>query len=287
MSGDNRTEDTLTVGAALAAARRKLDAVDARVLMCHVLARDAGYLIAHDADPLDAAQCAAFAGLVARRAAGEPVAYLTGEREFHGRPFRVTPDVLVPRPETELLVDWALEVLPADRPARVLDLGTGSGCVALSIALARPRASVVAVDRSAAALAVATENARRLGAANVTLRESDWFRAVGGESFDVIVSNPPYVAAGDPHLARGDLRYEPALALAAGADGLDAIRIIVAEAARHLNPGGWLALEHGHDQAARCRALLGAAGLQHIASRRDLAGIERIACGKLDLQHPR
>lgn len=287
MSGNNRTDDTLTVGAALAAARRELAAVDARVLLCHVLARDAGYLIAHDAEPLDAAQRAAFAALVARCAAGEPVAYVTGEREFHGRPFRVTADVLIPRPETELLVDWALEMLPADRPARVLDLGTGSGCVALCVALARPRAGVVAVDRSAAALAVANENARRLGAANVALRESDWFRALDGESFDVIVSNPPYVETGDPHLEQGDLRYEPAAALASGADGLDAIRAIVAGAPAHLAPGGCLIVEHGYDQAARCRALFGAAGFDHIASRRDLAGIERVTCGKTESKLPR
>lgn len=267
----------LTIAQALA--KSKLAGIEARALMRHVLGVDDAFLIAHAEEPLDPAQDKAFAALVARRAAGEPVAYIVGAREFFGLEFKVTPAVLIPRPETELLVEFALECTRTQPECRVLDLGTGSGCVAISIARHRPRAQVVAVDRSIAALAVARENVARHGTANVTLRESDWFAALAGQRFEVIVVNPPYVAAGDAHLGQGDLRFEPAAALAAGPDGLECIREIVASAPQFLCVGGALALEHGYDQAARCRELLAAAGFDAVFSRRDLAGIERVSGG--------
>ncbi len=253
--------------------------LEAQVLLGQALGRSRAWLIAHGGDPLAPAQTAAFAGLFERRWSGEPIAYILGEREFYSLSFKVTPAVLIPRPETELLVELALERLPADRPCRVLDLGTGSGAVAVTLALHRPQAGVVAVDQSAAALEVAQENAERLGAGNLRLIQSDWYGALDAEKFDLIVSNPPYIAAADPHLAHGDLRFEPAAALASGADGLDDIRTIVRGAAAHLKPGGWLLFEHGCGQAAACRELLVQAGFEQVASAADLAGIERVSYG--------
>jgi len=272
---------------ALALARALgLDAAEARleaqVLLGHVLGRSRAWLIAHGGDPLDPEQTAAFADLFERRWSGEPVAYILGEREFYSLSFKVTPAVLIPRPETELLVELALERIPADRPCRVLDLGTGSGAVAATLALHRPQAEVVAVDQSATALEVARENAQRLGADNLRLIQSDWYDALAGETFDLIVSNPPYIAAADPHLAQGDLRFEPAAALASGADGLDDIRAIVRGAAAHLKPGGWLLFEHGYNQAAACRELLAQSGFNQVGSSADLAGIARISYGQLN-----
>jgi release factor glutamine methyltransferase len=259
-----------------------IDVVDARALLRYACGVDDAYLIAHANDKLSAEQSAAFAALVARRAAGEPVAYIVGRREFFSLEFKVTPAVLIPRPETELLVEFALEYIDPEQACRVLDLGTGSGCVAIAIAKHRPRAKVVAVEQSDAALAIARENAQRHVAANVELVASDWFAALGDRRFDVIVANPPYVAAGDPHLSEGDLPAEPVAALVAGDDGLDCIRAIVAAAPRYLNGGGWLAFEHGYDQAERCRELLAGAGFEDVFSREDLAGIERISGGRLD-----
>ena len=271
---------TQTIAQALLAAA--LDASDARVLMRHALAVDAVYLVAHDRDVLTPAQCSAFDALVVRRRAGEPVAYITAMREFFGLEFQVAPAVLIPRPETDLLVEWALEhIAPAAQP-RVLDLGTGSGCIALSLAHERPRAQLCAVDCSEAALDVARSNAQRHRIGNVTFLHSDWFAALGTQRFDCIVSNPPYIAAGDAHLAQGDLRFEPAGALSSGKDGLDAIRLIVTAAPQYLQAGGWLVFEHGYDQAARCRARLEAAGFTQVFSHCDLAGIERISGGRLD-----
>ena len=207
-----------------------------------------------------------------RRLAGEPIAYLTGRKAFHGLELHIDARVLDPRADTETLVDWALELLPADAPRRVLDLGTGSGAIALAIARQRPAARVAAVDASADALAVATANARRLGL-SLDLRHGHWFGPVVGETFDLVISNPPYIAVDDAHLP--SLTHEPRQALVSGADGLDDIRRIVAAAPAHLAPGGWLLLEHGWGQAAAVRALLGDAGFADIHSRRDLAGIER------------
>ncbi len=272
---------------ALAQASARIERVDARVLLCHILRRESAYLAAHPEAPLTPEQAADFAGLVARRAAGEPVAYLTGEREFFGHRFKVSPAVLIPRPETEGLVERALEHLAPDRASTVLDLGTGSGCIAISIAFARPQARVHALDCAADALAVARENAARLGASNVRFSPSDWFSAVAGEAFDTIVANPPYIAKGDPHLTEGDLRFEPSSALVAGRDGLDAIRHIVAGAPSHLASGGWLFLEHGFDQAEDVRAIMQAAGFSAVSSTADLAGIERITGGRLTPAEPR
>ncbi len=266
-----------TIGGALAASR--LDAVDARALLRHVLGVDDAYLIVHNRQALSDSQSELFDALVARRSAGEPVAYIVGTREFFSLEFKVTPAVLMPRPETEALVEFALERIAPDSVQRVLDLGTGSGCIAISIAKHRPRAQVVAVDSSAAALAIARENAERHAVTNRVLTASDWFGALAGQSFDLIVSNPPYVADFDPHLAQGDLRFEPQAALAGGADGLDCIRLIIASAPQYLSGGGWLAFEHGYDQAARCRELLAAAGFREIFSRADPAGNERVSGG--------
>lgn len=269
------------IGEALGEAQGRIDAADARILLRHVIARDAAYLMAHPDAPLSAGDQRAYAALVARRAQGEPIAYITGEREFYGRPFRVTPAVLIPRPETETLVDAALERIARDAAARVLDLGTGSGCVAIAIASERPRAKILALDRSREALAVARRNAVELRVGNVAFLESDWFEALGREQFQMIVSNPPYVAEDDPHLQEGDVRFEPRMALAGGADGLDCVRRIIRQALRFLAPGGWLVLEHGYDQAAPVRALFEAGGYGGIFSERDLAGIERVTGAQL------
>lgn len=276
-----------TIATTLAATRDRIAAVDARALLCHVLGRDRAYLIAHEGEVLIAERIRAFESLVARRAAGEPVAYLTGRREFYGLDFRVSPAVLIPRPETELLVELALERIPQDKSCEVLDLGSGSGCVAIAIAMHRPRARVTATDVSSEALALARENAVGLGAPNVEFVQGEWFRAAEPRHFDLIVSNPPYVAEGDPHLAQGDLRFEPAGALVGGIDGLAAIRAIVQGANERLHAGGSLLFEHGYDQGAACRALLQNAGFGAIRSWRDLAGHERVSGGqKLDGLHP-
>jgi release factor glutamine methyltransferase len=269
-----------TVVAALAAARAKLPASEARLLLGHVLDRATAWLLAHDDELLDEAALLGFAALVARRAGGEPVAYLLGRREFYGREFAVSPAVLIPRPETELLVDIALEIVGAGGTAKILDLGTGSGCIAVTLALELPQAQVTALDASAVALDVARRNAERHGA-NLRLLQSDWFSALADERFDLIVSNPPYIAAADPHIAAGDLRHEPTTALASGADGLDAIRAIVAAAPAHLAAGGQLWLEHGYDQAQAVRDLLAKAGFAAIEQHRDLAGIVRVSGGRL------
>ncbi len=254
--------------------------LEAQILLCHVIQQPRAYLAAHDRDPLPPDQAAVFDALLQRRLQGEPIAYILGEREFYSLAFKVTPAVLIPRPETELLVELALERLPAGRSVRVLDLGTGSGAVAVTLALYRPKTEVVAVDQSVAALEVARENAQRLGAGNLRLIQSDWFSALDGEKFDLIVSNPPYIAAADPHLTQGDVRFEPPAALASGVDGLEDIRTIIRGASAHLKPGGWLLFEHGYDQAAACRELLTQAGFEQVASAADLAGIARVSYGR-------
>ncbi len=254
-------------------------ALDARILLAAALRVSDVHLIAHNEQVLNVVEHERFRALVARRVAGEPLAYITGEREFFSRSFHVTPAVLIPRPETELLVELGLERLPAHAKARVLDLGTGSGCIAISIALARGSVRVTATDESADALAVARGNASSLGASNVEFIQGSWFDPVGEQRFDLIVSNPPYVAQGDAHLTQGDLRFEPPAALASGDDGLADIRIILKYARAHLAAGGWLLFEHGYDQATRCRALLAQAGFGGVQSWRDLAGIERVSGG--------
>lgn len=274
----------MTIGEVLTQARARIGAAEAKLLLRHVLGCSATEIAAHPERELDESQSSRYGSLVARRAAGEPIAYLVGSREFYGRDFKVTPAVLIPRPETELLVEVALARVshdvsggnPCGSTARLLDLGTGSGCVATTLAL-ELNCDVTAVDVSRDALAIARENAASLGA-RVKFIESDWFTAVVGE-FDVIVGNPPYVAEGDSHLVEGDLRFEPMTALACGADGLSAIRRILAEAPRYLAPGGWLLLEHGYDQAEAMRMLLAETGFADIEQRRDLAGIIRVSGG--------
>ncbi len=265
-----------------ALAQSGLVPIDAQVLLAHVLGRDRAWLVAHRDDPLARDDAGAFFSLAKRRRDGEPVAHLTGVREFWGLALSVTPDVLIPRPETETVVEIALARLPDDRPLRVLDLGTGSGAIALAIARERPRARVVATDVVAPALTLARSNAKRLAIANVEFVRSDWYAQVAPEArFDAIVSNPPYVAAHDPHLAEGDLRFEPRSALVSGTSGLDALRVIVAGARERLVPGGALVVEHGYDQSERVRTLFAAAGLADVTTARDLAGIERVVAGRL------
>ena len=271
----------VTLQAALDEARGQMDPLDARVLLCHAIARDTAYVLAHPEAALRAAELESYRALIARRAKGEPVAYLTGEREFYGRSFQVSPAVLIPRPETELLVDLALERIPPDAPSRVLDHGTGSGCIAIALASERSHAKILALDQSVEALGVARRNAVAAHVGNVAFLQSDWFSALGRELFNLIVSNPPYVASGDPHLGEGDLRFEPRAALDGGADGLDAIRRIVAEAKSHLGPGGWLMFEHGYDQGERARLLLHGAGYEGIFTAHDLAGTDRVSAGRL------
>ncbi|MBQ2647252.1 MAG: peptide chain release factor N(5)-glutamine methyltransferase [Achromobacter sp.] len=258
----------------------RLPRLEVRMLLEHVLAKPRAWLLAHDTDPLAPEAAAAYEALAQRRLAGEPMAYLLGQREFMGHMFRVTPDVLIPRPDTEVLVETALECVAGQSAPAVLDLGTGSGAIAISIALARRDARVMASDVSAAALAVAAGNAWEL-TASVRFVEGSWYDAVpAGEGFDLIVSNPPYVASDDPHLGQGDVRFEPRGALTDGADGLEDLRRIVAGAHRHLKAGGALWMEHGWDQAEAVRGLLAAAGFTDVHSRRDLAGIERISGGR-------
>ncbi len=261
-------------------AAQRIDRADAELLLAHAVGRDRAWLFAHATDEMSADQALHFAKLLERRAAGEPVAYLTGSRAFWTLQLEVGPDTLIPRPETEHLVELALERLAADAPVRVADLGTGGGAIALAIASERPLAAVVATDFSKAALAVAVRNAERNEIDNVWFRRGDWCDALGGERFDLIASNPPYIADGDPHLGEGDLRFEPASALSSGADGLDAIRSIVGNAPAHLAPGGWLLLEHGWGQGEAIRALLQAAGFVEVATERDLEGRDRVTLGK-------
>ena len=266
-----------------ALAQADLAPIDAQVLLAHVVQKDRAWLVAHADDLLSTDQADVFLGLTRRRRSGEPIAYLTGVREFWGLPLRVSPAVLIPRHETETLVEVALGHLAAKTRARVLDFGTGSGAVALAIARERPHAHVVAADISRAALDVARHNARRLRIANVKFVQSDWYAGLGEDSderFAAIVSNPPYVAATDAHLDEGDLRYEPPLALSAGVDGLASIRQIVAGAGERLAPGGLLAFEHGYDQAETVQALLRSAGFEVIATARDLAGLPRVTSGR-------
>ncbi len=253
--------------------------IEVQCLLQAVLQVNRAWLLTHPEQSLDAGQYARYMALFERRLTGEPIAYLLGEREFYGLTFRVSPATLIPRPETELLVVLALQHISQHGACRVLDLGTGSGAIALSIADARPEAKVFAVDASVASLEVAQFNAQQLGLGNVSLLQSDWFSALNGERFDIIVSNPPYVAAEDAHLTQGDVRFEPHTALASGVDGLDDIRCIAAQAKKYLNLNGRLLFEHGYDQATRVRALLQQAGFTDVFSARDLAGIERVSGG--------
>jgi release factor glutamine methyltransferase len=266
----------MTVGALLRLDR--LDALERRILVSHALGLSRVQLITQSERVLTRSETIAVSTLFERRLAGEPIAYIIGEREFYGLSFNVTPDVLIPRPETELLVELAIEKAPPD--GSVLDLGTGSGAIAVAIAHARPDLTVTVLDRSLPALQIAQRNAER-HQASLRIVHSDWYAALGDQHFDVIISNPPYIVANDVHLAQGDLRFEPVDALTDHADGLSALRIITAGAPAHLKPGGCLMMEHGYDQAEAVRALLSHAGFIEVQSWQDLAGIERVSGGQL------
>jgi release factor glutamine methyltransferase len=280
-----------TLGAALLEARQQLmhslgleidvAALEAHVLLGHVLSKPRAYLLAYPEIALTESALAQFAALLARRVRGEPIAYLTGQREFYELVFSVTPDVLIPRPETELLVELALERIPRHRSVRILELGTGSGAIAITLAKHRPQAQVIALDVSMRALKVAKANAVRLKTPNVSFVASDWFGALlGTSSFDVIVSNPPYIAENDPHLLAKDIQFEPPLALRAGPDGMDAIRHITPLAFSILTESGHLLFEHGYDQQQACAALLARLGYAKVACHSDLGGKARVSLGK-------
>lgn len=280
------------IDASLREARAGLPAGEAESLLAHVLQRSRGWLYAHGDDPLGAADAVTFDALLARRRAGEPVAYLVGGRGFWRFDLQVTPATLIPRPETELLVEQALLRLPQGCASMVADLGTGSGAVGLAIASERPLARVIATDLSPEALTVARGNAGSLGLENIEFRHGDWWSALTGLQLDLVVSNPPYIAEGDEHLQRGDLRFEPRTALASGPDGLDAIRCIVDGASAHLKDNGYLLLEHGWDQGAAVRALLEAAGFIAVQTAVDLEQRDRVTLGRRTAQtvtaaHPR
>ena len=256
---------------------------EGEILLGHCLDRSRTWLYAWPDAEVSEEQAAQFGRLLAQRRRGTPVAYLTGRREFWSLELEVSPQTLIPRPETETLVEWAL-ALPLPDDAEVLDLGTGSGAIALALASERPRWRMWAVDASEGALQVARANAGRLGYQRVTFLASDWYAALDGRRFDLLVSNPPYIDPDDPHLDRGDLRFEPRGALVASASGLADLAHLVAGATRHLRPGGWLLLEHGWEQAAPVRALLTKTGFRSIETRRDLAGRERVSGGCRDAE---
>jgi len=280
----------MTIRARLNTARQQLQtalqlddreaALEARLLLQETLAVSHAWLLTHEDDTLPDKAARTFTDKLQRRLRGEPVAYILGRREFYGLDLAVNPDTLIPRPDTETLVEAALTRIPPHQPCKVLDLGTGSGAIALAIASQRPDAELTAVDFSKKALQIAAGNAKHLNIGNVRFLQSDWFSNLESETFDVIVSNPPYIAADDPHLAQGDLRFEPLSALASGHDGLDDIRRIIAAAAEHLNQGGWLLLEHGYEQAAAVAELLQQHHFLEIAHCQDLAQITRVSFGQ-------
>ncbi len=269
-----------TVQALLQASAGALDAFEAELLLAHALGKSRAWLYAHRGDQVPEAEAARYEALRSRREQGEPVAYLLGRRGFWAFDLLVTPQTLIPRPETERLVELALERAPPEPGLRMADLGTGSGAIALALAHERRGAQVIATDISEGALDVARTNARALGLDNVAFRHGDWFAPLAGERFALIASNPPYIADGDPHLRQGDLRHEPARALSSGPDGLDAIGVIVRDAPSHLQPDGWLLIEHGWRQGEAVRRLLEMAGFHTIHTDRDLEGRDRVTIGR-------
>ena len=253
--------------------------LEAELLLAHAANNTRAWVYARLDESPGASVAARFDAVLARRAAGEPLAYILGQREFYGREFQVGPSVLIPRPETELVVDLALAVPGLER-STVADIGTGSGCIALTLAAERPAWQVTGTDLSCAALAIAENNRLALGLSSVTFAEGDLLAPLSGQYFDLIVSNPPYVAEHDPHLGQGDLRFEPAIALSCADQGLDIIRRLATGATRHLRNEGWLILEHGHDQGPRVAALLADQGYSDVATHPDLAGIDRVTLGR-------
>ncbi|HEX7031349.1 MAG TPA: peptide chain release factor N(5)-glutamine methyltransferase [Gammaproteobacteria bacterium] len=272
--------EMLADAAARLAASSDSPRLDAELLLARAIDRPRSHLRAWPENRPDDLQLAQFENLLARRLAGEPMAHILGAREFWSLDLAVTPDTLIPRPDTEILVEAALERIPRDAPCRVLDLGTGTGAIALALKKERALAEVHASDASSAALAIARGNAEKHGM-DIHFHAGDWWTPFRERLFDVVVSNPPYVAAGDAHLGKGDLRFEPRAALVSGADGLDAIRTIIAGAREHLAPGGWLLLEHGHDQAHALDELLAKAGFEDRALRKDFSGNDRVSFGRL------
>jgi release factor glutamine methyltransferase len=257
--------------------------LEAQLLLQTVLKVDRAWLMAHENDALEANIHAEFQALFLRRLQGEPIAYILGQREFYGMALQVTPATLIPRPDTETLVEAALAKIPEHAFTDILDLGTGTGAIALAIARHRPRANVIAVDASEAALTVAQSNAQSLAIVNVNFLQSDWFSAINQQRFDVIVSNPPYIEQNDEHLRQGDLRFEPISALASGKDGLDDIRRIVADCLVHLKPQGWLMVEHGYNQAQAVANLMAENGLVDVATIQDLGSNDRVTIAKSPL----
>lgn len=285
-SNNDDSDGRVTIAAAMEAAARRLLPLgsaarrEAELLLASALDRPRSFLLSHAGERLDAAQVARLAALLDRRLAGESLAYVSGRKEFWSLDLEVDARVLVPRPETELLVELALDILPAEAHARVLDLGTGSGAIALAIAHERPNWRVLMTDVSSDALAVACRNAERLGLGNVSFEVGDWYVPIGAMHFDLIVSNPPYVSSGDPALEADGVRSEPRVALTPGTSGLEALQRIAERAAEHLRPGGWLAVEHGAEQAERVTAMFSQHGLSTIRSLRDPAGHARVTAGR-------
>lgn len=256
--------------------------LDAEVLLCVVLQQARSHLKAWPEKQLTTEQWAAFQSLLNKRQAGFPVAYLTGKREFWSREFKVTPDVLIPRPETELLIELALSIIPQNKPLQIADLGTGSGAIAITLAAERPAINVTATDVSTAALQVAQQNARQLNVTNIRFVKSHWFDQLAGALFDIVLSNPPYIAAGDPHLRQGDLRFEPAQALISGPHGLKDVTSITDTARYHLKPGGHLLVEHGFDQQQQVQSVFKQFHYQNIFTHADLSGLPRATEGQLN-----
>ncbi len=276
----------LTIKSALAEAVDRLQSctasslLDAEVLLCKTLEKNRSYLRAWPERELTHAQSRHFRELIIQRQQGRPVAYLTGIREFWSREFKVTQDVLIPRPETELLVELSLDLLPEDRPCQILDLGTGSGIIAVTLAAERPQANVVATDLSQAALSIAKENAERHHVSNVCFIQSDWFENIPSNQFDLIVSNPPYIAGNDPHLSAGDLRYEPVTALSSGENGLKDIAHIVRNTLVRLKKNAYLVLEHGYNQKLEIQSMFRDCGFRNVTTRSDLSNLPRVTYGQ-------
>ena len=279
MTNTQTIKTTLT--SAVALLNTEEATLEAQLLLQHALNVNRAWLIAHENDALEANIHEVFETLLERRLNSEPIAYILGYREFYGMKLKVTSDTLIPRPDTETLVEAALAKISPQEKSQILDLGTGTGAIALAIAKYRPQTLVTGVDASQAALNIAIENTQNLSITNVHFVLSDWFAALHGNTFDVIMSNPPYIETNDTHLKQGDLRFEPISALASGMDGLDDIRAIIAQAPQHLNPAGWLLLEHGYNQASKVADLLWQAGFSEISHIQDLAGIDRVTIGQM------
>ncbi len=276
-------QSMMTIARALAAAHNDINRVDAYMLLQHVLNVEHAFLMTYPDQALSERQKEVFFQLVKQRSYGMPIAYLIGKREFYDLTFRVTEAVLIPRPETEILVDSALQRIPIDKPSKILDLGTGSGAIAITLAKHRPRSQVVAVDVSKDAIEISRWNAMNLHVNNLHFITANWFDELFAERFDLIVSNPPYVAENDPHLRQGDLRFEPQIALSSGNNGLSCIQHIIATASKHLGNAGWLLFEHGYNQADECKRLLQDADFSNICSYPDLAGIMRVSGGQINV----